>query len=97
MKRKKNNPRSGSSLEDFLRAEDQYEECQTDAIKKVLSYKLSEAMERKNLSKAAMASRMETSRSQLDRLLDPENESVTLHTMKKAAEAVGLKLELQLR
>ncbi len=54
-------------------------------------------MERKNLSKAAMASHMETSRSQLDRLLDPENESVTLHTMKKAAEAVGLNLELQLR
>ncbi len=79
-----------------MRAEDQFEECQTDAIKKVLSYKLSEAMERKNLSKAAMASRMETSRSQFDRLLDPGNESVILHTMKKAAEAVGLKLELQL-
>ena len=54
-------------------------------------------MESKALSKAAMAERMKTSRSQLDRLLDPDNESVTLHTMKKAAEAVGLKLELQLR
>ena len=97
MKRKKTNPRSGSTLEGLLRAEGQYEDCQTDAIKKVLSYKLSEAMERKNLSKAAMASHMETSQSQLDRLLDPENESVTLHTMKKSAEAVGLKLELQLR
>jgi DNA-binding phage protein len=97
MKRKKTNPRSGSTLEELMRGEGQYEECQTDAIKKVLSYKLSEAMERRNLSKAAMASHMETSRSQLDRLLDPENESVTLHTMKKAAEAVGLKLELQLR
>jgi len=97
MKRKKTNPRSGSTLEGLLRAEGQFEDCKTDAIKKVLSYKLSEAMERKNLSKAAMASTMETSRSQLDRLLDPDNESVTLHTMKKAAEAVGLKLELQLR
>jgi antitoxin HicB len=97
MKRKKTNPRSGSTLEGLLRAETQYDVCHTDAIKKVLSYKLREAMEQKNLSKAAMASTMETSRSQLDRLLDPENESVTLYTMKKAAEAVGLKLELQLR
>ena len=97
MKPKKINSRSGSTLEGLLRAEGQYADCQTDAIKKVLSYKLSEAMKRKNLSKAAMASQMETSRSQLDRLLDPENESVTLYTMKKAAEAVGLKLELQLR
>ncbi|GJL48897.1 MAG: hypothetical protein NPIRA01_01240 [Nitrospirales bacterium] len=97
MKRKKTNPRSGSTLEKLLRPEGQYEECQTDAIKKVLAYKLGEAMEEKNLSKAAMASRMETSRSQLDRLLDPENESVTLRTMKRAAEALGLKLELQLR
>jgi DNA-binding phage protein len=97
MKPKKPNPRSGSTLEALLRADRHYEDCQTDAIKKVLAYKLGKAMEQKNLSKAAMASRMETSRSQLDRLLDPENESVTLHTMKKAAEAVGLKLELQLR
>ncbi len=73
MKRKKTNPRSGSTLEELLRAEGQHEECQTDVIKKVLSYKLSEAMEQKNLSKAAMASHIETSRSQLDRLLDPEN------------------------
>ncbi len=97
MKPKKTNLRSGSTLEGLLRAEGQFEECQTDAIKKVLAYKLREAMEQQKLSKAAMASHMETSRSQLDRLLDPENESVTLHTMKKAAEAVGLKLELQLR
>jgi len=97
MKRKKINPRSGSTLEEVLKAEGQYEECQTDAIKKVLAYKLSKTMEQKNLSKVSMASRMETSRSQLDRLLDPENESVTLHTMKRAAEALGLKLELQLR
>ena len=97
MKRKKTNPRSGATLEELLRAEGEFEESQTDAIKKVLSYKLNEAMEQKSLSKAAMASTMKTSRSQLDRLLDPNNESVTLHSMKKAAEAVGLKLELQLR
>ena len=44
-----------------------------------------------------MAERMETSRSQLDRLLDPENEGVTLHTLKRAAVAVGMRLELELR
>ena len=54
MKRKKTNPRSGSTLEGLLRAEGQFEDCQTDAIKKVLSYKLTEAMEHKNLSKAAL-------------------------------------------
>ena len=90
------NPRSGSTLEDLLRQDGIYEECKTDAIKAVLAYKLEEAMKQQKLSKAAMAQRMETSRSQLDRLLDPENESVTLQTMKKAAMAVGLKLELQL-
>ena len=90
------NPRSGSTLEALLREDRLYEECKTDAIKAVLAYKLDEAMKTQNLSKAAMAQRMDTSRSQLDRLLDPENESVTLHTMKKAASAVGLKLELQL-
>ncbi len=91
------NPGSGSTLEQLLKAEGAYEECKTNAIKKVLAYKLDEAMKAQNLSKASMARKMETSRSQLDRLLDPENESVTLHTMKKAASVVGLKLELQLR
>ena len=54
-------------------------------------------MKSQNISKALMAERMETSRSQLDRLLDPENERVTLHTLKRAAAAVGMRLELELR
>ena len=54
-------------------------------------------MEAQNLSKARMAARMETSRSQLDRLRDPENEGATLHTLKRAAEAVGMRLGLELR
>ena len=58
--------------------------------------KLTQAMEAQNLSKARMAERMETSRSQLDRLLDPENERVTLQTLKRAAAAVGMRLELEL-
>lgn len=91
------NPHAGSTLESLLREEDVYEDVKNDAIKAVLAYKLDEAMKAQNLSKARMAKRMQTSRSQLDRLLDPQNEGVTLHTLKRAAKAVGMRLELELR
>ena len=91
------NPRVGSTLESLLEEEGIYEDEKSYAVKSVLAYKLAQAMEAQNLSKARMAARMETSRSQLDRLLDPENESVTLHTLKRAAAAVGMRLELELR
>lgn len=91
------NPHAGSTLESLLREDDAYEDIKNDAIKSVLAYKLDEAMKAQNLSKARMAKRMRTSRSQLDRLLDPQNEGVTLHTLKRAAEAVGMRLELELR
>lgn len=89
--------RVGSTLESLLREDGTYEEVKNDAIKAVLAYKLMEAMKAQKLSKARMAERMETSRSQLDRLLDPANEGVTLHTLKRAAAAVGMRLELELR
>ena len=91
------NPHAGSTLESLLREDDAYEDIKNDAIKSVLAYKLDKAMKAQNLSKARMAERMRTSRSQLDRLLDPQNEGVTLHTLKRAAEAVGMRLELELR
>jgi len=91
------NPHAGSTLESLLREDDAYENIKNDAIKSVLAYKLDEAMKAQNLSKARMAKRMQTSPSQLDRLLDPQNEGVTLHTLKRAAEAVGMRLELELR
>ena len=93
----KKNPRIGSTLESLLREDGVYEDAKSYAIKSVLAYELAQAMEAQSLSKARMAARMETSRSQLDRLLDPENESVTLHTLKRAAAAVGMRLELELR
>ena len=93
----KKNPHLGSTLESLLREDGTYEDAKNQAIKSVLAYKLEEAMKAQNLSKARMAKRMETSRSQLDRLLDPENEGVTLHTLKRAAAAVGMRLELELR
>ncbi len=86
----------GSTLESLLREDGTYEEVKNDAIKAVLAYKLTEAMKAQKLSKARMAERMETSRSQLDRLLDPENEGVTLHALRRAAAAVGMRLELEL-
>lgn len=93
----KKNPRTGSTLESLLKEEGLYEDAKSHAIKSVLAYKLTEAMKAQNLSKARMAERMKTSRSQLDRLLDPENESVTLETLKRAATAVGMRLELGLK
>ena len=89
--------RAGSTLESLLREDGTYEDSKNHAIKEVLAYKLTQAMKAQNISKARMAERMETSRSQLDRLLDPENERVTLHTLKRAAVAVGMRLELELR
>ena len=74
------NPHVGSTLESLLRKDGPYEDAKNHAIKSVLAYKLEQAMKAQNLSKARMAERMETSRSQIDRLLDPENEGVTLHT-----------------
>ena len=91
------NPHLGSTLESLLREDDTYEDAKNDAVKSVLAYKLEQAMKDQKLSKTRMAERMETSRSQLDRLLDPENEGVTLHTLKRAAAAVGMRLELELR
>ena len=91
------NPRVGSTLESLLREDGTYEDTRERAIKSVLAYKLEQAMKAQNLSKAKMAERMETSRSQLDRVLDPENEGVTLHALKRAAAAVGMRIELELR
>ena len=91
------NRRAGSTLESLLREDGSYEEIKNHAIKAVLAYKLEREMKAQNLSKTGMAARMETSRSQLDRLLDPDNEGVTLHTLKRAAMAVGMRLEIDLR
>ena len=91
------NPRVGSTLESLLREDGTYEDAKNDALKSILAYKLERAMKEQNLSKAKMAERMETSRSQLDRVLDPENEGVTLHALKRAAAAVGMRIELELR
>lgn len=72
------------------------EECEEQAIKQILADQIHAAMEKENLTKAAMAERMQTSRRALDRLLDPSNTSATLHTLQRAAAAVGRQLRLEL-
>lgn len=86
----------GSSFDSWLSEEGIREEVTAVAIKRVLVRQLETAMRDGGLSKAEMARRMKTSRSQLDRLLNPENDSVTLATLYKAARAVHREVRLEL-
>ncbi len=87
----------GSAFDDFLAEDGLLESCEEQAIKEILADQIKTAMQTEGLNKAAMARRMNTSRQALDRLLDPANTGVTLHTMQRAAAAVGRKLSLDLR
>ena len=91
------NGKVGSSFEDFLKAQGTYETTVDQAIKRVLAYQLKEAMDAQGISKVDMAKRLETSRSQLDRILDPTNESVTLGLLARTAQVLGRKLHLELQ
>jgi predicted XRE-type DNA-binding protein len=86
----------GSSFDSWLRAEGLYEKANAGAIKRVLARQVEAAMKEQGVSKAEMARRMDTSRSALDRLLDPNNDSVTLATLQKAAAAIGREVRLEL-
>ena len=86
----------GSSFDDFLKEDGSYETVTARAIKRVLVRQLDELMKREEISKTELASRMKTSRAQLDRLLDPQNELVTLGTLARAAQAVGRHLRMEL-
>ena len=96
MSKRKTNPHRGSSLDEFLEDEGILEEATSKAVKKVLAWQFAEAMREQKMTKAALARRMNTSRAQLDRLLDPENQSVTLRTMARAAEILGMKVQIEL-
>jgi antitoxin HicB len=86
----------GSAFDDFLKNEGTYEATQAVAIKRVLAWQIEKAMREQCLTKAEMARRMETNRSQLDRLLDPDSDSVTLETLTRAARAIGRQVKLEL-
>ncbi|MGE0109816.1 MAG: helix-turn-helix domain-containing protein [Bdellovibrionales bacterium] len=86
----------GSSFEDFLKDQDLYEAATEQAIKKVVAYQLAEKMKEQGITKVEMAKRLETSRAQLDRLLDPQNDKITIATLARAAKAVGRSLSIEL-
>ena len=94
---RKVNQHVGSNFDDFLMDEGIYEEVQARALKRVLVEQLSNAMQSGNVSKVVMAQRMVNSRSQLDRVLDPDNLSIQLDTLFKAARAVGKTVEINLK
>ncbi|MEL6855807.1 MAG: helix-turn-helix transcriptional regulator [Cyanobacteria bacterium J06607_13] len=90
------NPHIGSSLDELLEEDGILSEVSAIAIKRVLAWQVSEAMSNRGLSKTQMAEQMQTSRTSLDRLLDPENTSVTLKTLARAATVLGKRLQIEL-
>ena len=85
----------GSSLDNFLKDEGTFDQAQALAIREVVVWQLTEAMARQSLSKARLAVMLKTSRSQVDRLLDPTGD-VTLSTLQRAAALVGRKVQIEL-
>ena len=88
---------SGSSFDDFLIEEGLHEEVESAAIKRVLAWQFEPEMERQQKTKRGMAKELRTSRSQLDRLLDPQNTTVSIETLSRAARALGKRLVLEIR
>lgn len=86
---------SGSSFDSFLEAEGIREEVEAVAIKRVLAWQFRQAMAKQRKTKRAMAAQLRTSRSQLDRLLDPKNTAVTLETVARAAQVLGKRLTIR--
>lgn len=86
----------GSNFDDFLAEEGLLQEVTAVVVKRYIAYQLQQKMSEEKLSKSEMAKRMATSRSALDRLLDPENTSVTLQTLQSAAHAIGGRLKVEL-
>lgn len=87
---------SGSTFDSFLEEEGMLEEATEVAIKRVLAWQIQQAMKENKLSKVEMSRRMRTSRSQLDRLLDPHQTNIKLHTMQRAAAVLGKRLQIVL-
>lgn len=85
----------GSSIDDFLREEGIFEEAQAQAIKEVVAWQLAEAMKERKISKNKMAALLKTSRTQVDRLLDPKND-ITLSSLQRAAAMVGRRVSIEL-
>jgi antitoxin HicB len=85
----------GSSIDDFLKEEGIFDEAQAQAVKEVVAWQLAESMKKKKISKARMAKLLKTSRTQVDRLLDPKND-ITLSSLQRAAAMVGRRVTIKL-
>lgn len=90
------NKHIGGDFDEFLRSEGILEDAEAVAAKRVIAFQISQEMERADISQAELARRMKTSRSSVERLLDPTNQSVTLSTLERAATAVGKRLKIYL-
>jgi DNA-binding Xre family transcriptional regulator len=86
----------GSNFDEFLEKEGLLAEVEAVAVKRVIAYQIGQLMESSKITKTTMAKRMKTSRAALERLLDPENGSVTLQTLERAALALGKRLQIEL-
>jgi antitoxin HicB len=85
----------GSSIDDFLKEENIFEESPAQAIKEVVAWQLAKAMKKRKISKARMAVLLKTSRSQVDRILDPKRD-ITLSSLQRAAALVGRRVAIEL-
>ncbi len=85
----------GSRIDDFLKKEGIFEEAQAQAVKEVVAWQLAEAMKKRKISKSKMALLLKTSRTQVDRLLDPKND-ITLSSLQRAAALVGRRVSIEL-
>jgi antitoxin HicB len=94
-KRKNRKKHMGSSIDDFLKQEGIFEEAQAQAIKEVVAWQLDEAMRKQRISKNRMATLLKTSRTQVDRLLNPKND-ITLSSLQRAAAMVGRRVMIRL-
>ena len=90
------NPHRGTRVDDWLKEEGIFEDVTQKAIKEVIAWQLAEVMRAERITKTEMARRVNTSRFQLDRVLDPENVGVSLDTLNRAAAAIGRKVRLEL-
>lgn len=97
MRRKHEDIHSGSSFDDFLEEEGMHDEVVSAAAKRVIAWQLEQEMARQQITKQAMAVELKTSRSQLDRLLDPENTAVSIDALARAAHVLGKSLVFEMR
>jgi antitoxin HicB len=96
MRKNQMNDRSGSTFDSFLEQEGIREEVEAVAVKRILAWQLEQAMKQQQKTKQAMARELRTSRSQLDRLLDPQNTAVTIDTVTRAARVLGKRVVLRI-